>query len=90
MTGNKQTHHVLGHQECVTSTKPALKQLELNGSGRGTWDLQARGRRGDGEGLPPLTSQWGKLPQEMAPWKASAQTYEETQDARRSTSEERG
>ena len=40
--------------------------------------------------MPPVTSQAVKLSQEMAPWKASAQTCEEAKDVRRSTSEETG
>lgn len=48
MTGNKQTPHVLGHPDCVTSTQQALKQHGLNSSGCGSGTCRqgaVRGRR---------------------------------------------
>lgn len=74
-----------------TSTEAArIKWIRARDMGRWAW------RQGDPEDLanrrichlsPPSP---GRLPQEMAPWKAFDQTYEETKDVRRNTSEERG
>lgn len=62
------------------------------GTGHGTLGMKTRGPRGSNkqEDLPPLTSQPGKASTGDGSLEGSDQTYEETEDVRRNTSEERG